>query len=339
LADESKSDALKISSREELENWFRSLPPEHGRWVAIAIAARAALRVSPFVVRRASRKSGEDVRRFLNLAFAVFSASSLAWIAARYPKYVDTLPIYDATTTAGVRAAAPEAAAAHYAARAALFSRLTPLSEFPSLFISSAGISIEHAVYAGANVGINASVMWAAASWDVEFIESGGSAQALASLPIWQNGAPDQHRKCWERLQRALPSDGNWEVWIDLYNRRLDGASDSEEIELLFATIPHMERKSGPAVANKWIADRLRELRELPVVPSKLPATIEPIIADGKIALPANPSEADLDSETLGAALTALRAQIADFAGDLDDEANIDRRVISFLRRLGPVIN
>jgi hypothetical protein len=75
-----------------------------------------------------------------------------------------------------------------------------------------------------------------------------------------------------------------------------------------------------------------------PVVPSRLPATIEPVIVDGKIALPANPAEVDIDSETLGAALMALRAQIADLAGDLDVEVNIDRRVIGFLRRLAEKI-
>jgi hypothetical protein len=47
LADENKSGALKISSREELQAWLDSLPPEQGRWVAVAIAARAALRVVP----------------------------------------------------------------------------------------------------------------------------------------------------------------------------------------------------------------------------------------------------------------------------------------------------
>ena len=72
MADESKSGALKISSREELENWLESLPPEQGRWVAVAIAARAALRVLPLVATDAKRERG-----FENSTFVVFFATAL----------------------------------------------------------------------------------------------------------------------------------------------------------------------------------------------------------------------------------------------------------------------
>ena len=64
MADESKSGALKISSREELENWLESLPLEQGRWVAVAIAARAALRVVPLIALDAPRKNDAEHKRW-----------------------------------------------------------------------------------------------------------------------------------------------------------------------------------------------------------------------------------------------------------------------------------
>jgi hypothetical protein len=86
LADESNSGALKISSREELQDWLESLPPEQGRWVAVAIAARAALRVIPLVSTDRSRGNGEEHKRlFQNLTFAMFFATALARVMAKYP--------------------------------------------------------------------------------------------------------------------------------------------------------------------------------------------------------------------------------------------------------------
>ena len=61
-------------------------------------------------------------------------------------------------------------------------------------------------------------------------------------------------------MQNALPpAKDDWQVWIDWYNRRLEGVSDPEEIELVFATVPEKEREAGPAAANKWIKERLEE--------------------------------------------------------------------------------
>ncbi len=79
MADESKDDALKISSEDELRDWLESLPREQERWVAVAIAARAALRVLPLIASDAPRKGdAAHKRRFEYLAFAVFFAVASA---------------------------------------------------------------------------------------------------------------------------------------------------------------------------------------------------------------------------------------------------------------------
>ena len=63
-------------------------------------------------------------------------------------------------------------------------------------------------------------------------------------------------------LQDGLPREDDWQVWIDWYDRRLEGVSDPEEIEFVFATVPDKEREAGPAAANKWIKERIDELRK-----------------------------------------------------------------------------
>ncbi len=354
MASESKSGALKISSRKELENWLESLPLEERRWVAVAIAARAALRVVPLLAADRPRNEDNEYQRdFRNSIFTVFFAAALARAAAQFPNRASQLPAREAARAVGGAYFASTRPAADVAREAAFAVAAGDAT------LVAATSAVGTAAFA-ASFAASATVdeIWLAISRDISSIISGRTARALASEPLWLNDAPDWADEHWKLLQSGLAGrvnlwhpplseeqrrtlrdvllrEGNWQVWIDWYNRRLEGVSDPEEVELVFVTVPDKERNAGPAAANKWIVDRLEELsRNKPIIPPKLPATIEPIIADGKIALPANPSEADLDSETLGAALTALRAQIADFAGDLGVEANIDKRVIGFLRRL-----
>ena len=92
MADENKSDALNFSSRKELEDWLDTLPPEQGRWVAAAIAARAVFRGLP---RLASmRQAGPTFTPYApSFALAAFLAGAFARVAARFPHLVARLPL------------------------------------------------------------------------------------------------------------------------------------------------------------------------------------------------------------------------------------------------------
>lgn len=152
---------------------------------------------------------------------------------------------------------------------------------------------------ATANLG-TADTLWTAVSRDADFIASGSAAHALASEPLWAGGEPDWADKNRKLLRRALarevgiwyppssdrqmrldalPRKSDWEVWTDWYNRRLEGVSDSEEVELVFATVPNTEREAGPAAANKWIAERLNELqkKDFPASPTEAAPSPQPI--------------------------------------------------------------
>jgi hypothetical protein len=99
---------------------------------------------------------------------------------------------------------------------------------------------------------------------DVNFIASGGAAPGLTARELWLDGQPVWTHAYLRLLQPqpALPDNDDWKVWIDWYVRRLEGVSDPEEIELVFATIPDEVREAGPAAANRWIKERLEELQK-----------------------------------------------------------------------------
>ncbi len=258
MTEESKSRALKISSREELESWLKGLPPEQGRWVAVAIAARAALRVVPLVATEAWKRS------FQNSTFVVFFATALARVASVYPTRANELRAaaaaydpddagYDAAAATAYDAAARPAAAAYDAARAA--------AAYDAYHAATrAGAAVYDA--ARATAAYDATVLWSTVSREANFIASGGAAKTLASMPLWPGGEHHWLMQHWNQLRDALPRDHDWQVWIDWYERRLKGLSDSEEVELVFAIVPDKEREAGPAAANKWIADRLKELHK-----------------------------------------------------------------------------
>ena len=258
MADENKSGELKISSREELEKWLQSLPSEQGRWVAVAIAARAALRVVPLV----ATETNFGGLGFGELAFETFVMTAPARVMAKYPSHADDLTAY-----AGEHAFSlilPQTAATH--ALDAAFAAFATVYAQRATAEAAAGV---HAAARAADAAHSHKItyvtydgdIWSSTSLDADFIASGGTSQALASLPLWPNGDPKWAEGWWTDLWGGLPGENDWQVWIDWYNRRLEGVSDPEEIELVFATVPDKEREAGPAAANKWIKERLEELR------------------------------------------------------------------------------
>jgi hypothetical protein len=266
LADESKDGGLIISSHMDLLDWLDSLPPEQGRWVAVAIGTRAALRVLPLVATNTERK-----RSFENLTFAVFFATALARVAAVYPTRAKEFR--DAANAANAANAAVTAAnAAAYAARAAAYAASATAyaaadATTATVYAANAALAAADATHDAASaviaVAIAADALWAAASRDAKFIAAGGEAQTLACEPLWADGEPDWSTQHWKLLQDALTRESDWWVWIGWYARRLKGVSDPEEIELVFATVPDKEREAGPAVANRWIKEQLEKLQEV----------------------------------------------------------------------------
>jgi len=341
LAGGSRDGGLKISSREDLQKWLDSLPPEQERWTAVAMAARTALRVVPLV---ATDSWDEHRFRFGNFTFAVFFATALARVAAVYPTRAKELRGADATNakaTVYVEATAytnanahTNAAKAHTSAAIAVANaagNAADATAYAAADATTANVYAANAALAGADATLYATkaaiaaaiatdALWSAVSHDADFTASDGAADALASLPLWPDGEPDWSTQSWKRLQKTLPREDDWQVWIDWYNRRLEGVSDPEEIELVFATVPDKEREAGPAAANKWIKERLGELQKRdsppPHIPRQGPGPHVEIDTETGAVVPAKPESLDAEGNNL-ARLTAQHPQIVRLAGEL----------------------
>ncbi|WP_162009705.1 toll/interleukin-1 receptor domain-containing protein [Methylocystis heyeri] len=283
LAGEAEGGELKISSRKELEEWLKSLPPEQGQRVAAAIAARAALRVACLADAYRMHKVF-PLGDLSTLMFVTFSLAAVVRAATQYPNRAnelrdsaesiirDSLSLPGFTNPVGVNVRDCTVSAA----RSALY---VPA---PDIFTGWAGFcaaSIEYATFAAANAAAAstqtffaeavvaarddaAKLIWASVAGDLSYFASGSAPKALASKPLWPDGEPPWARDLRVSLRFALPPQNDWQVWFDWYDRRLAGVSDPEEVELVFATVPESERAKGPAAANRWIRDRLEELQK-----------------------------------------------------------------------------
>jgi hypothetical protein len=163
--------------------------------------------------------------------------------------------------------------------------------------------------------------MWASTSRDADFIATGGTAQELAARPLWsQGGRPDWAIDFWRRLTGTLPREDDWDVWIMWYNRLLDGLSEPEEIELVFATVPDNARNAGPATANRWIKVWREELQKKdsapPEIPRQGPGPHVEIDAETGAVVPAKPESLDAEGNNI-ARLNAQHPQIVRLASEL----------------------
>jgi hypothetical protein len=134
-----------------------------------------------------------------------------------------------------------------------------------------------------------------------------------------------------------------WEVWVDWYEARLAGRS-LDERELAYVDVPEgLWGEGDPARVNTWILRRRDELTNPPgeqageataVVPEQRPAAIEPVWSGGKRSLPKAAAKTNLRGRSFASALKSLRQELQAFAGDIADEANIDRRFVSYVQKL-----
>ncbi|HEY8067121.1 MAG TPA: hypothetical protein VIF40_20700 [Methylosinus sp.] len=319
----------RIYDRTSLKHRLDALPPDQQRQVAVVIAARAALRILPLTARETGLHASL-------LRLSVFWSNAMARVAAKYPTRANHISPY---AVAEFAAMDPVAVAAAIAAEHANYSAII----YHAAVVAADAVAVAADAVTSAADAVNAADIWSSTTSDFEELERGRLPNELSGDPLWPRGAPDWAEEHWAHL-RQLPREEGWRPWLDWYRRRLDGEELSEEIELLFATLPVNPEEKAPTEQNALLAREIARLipkqkpRERPKIPESKPAALELISEDGKILLRKKLASADLDARVLNASLRALKQQFADLLESLDAESNIDKRAAASLRRLADLI-
>lgn len=325
--------AADFSDRMDVKRWLdRIKPARRRREVAVAMAARAALRVAPLLVKELprGRRRGEILS---TIVLPSLRANALSWAAGKYPTRDDEIRTAAGTFSANVVFAA---AAAEFTADAA---NSAAKAAGAVAFAADAGANAAaFAVFAADEVpaaGANAAATAYAA--DAALIDSGRSGVELAGMPLWPNGAPDWASEAWRTLRSALLAAGqDWEVWTDWYEARLAGDAARppiEALEVARAMIPDEIWKKGPAVVNGEIRRLIEEHRSL----QQHPAAFQFRVVDDKLdSLPddARPIDAQ-DARDLYDEAKRKGRQLKDRLQRAQADENIRIHVDLLLARLG----
>ncbi len=321
MADESKDGALEIKTRWDLQRWLEAMLTAEGRWVAVAIAERTALRIVPLVAPTGPLGSDEEGKRsFQLLTFALFFAVTMARLGCKYPSRAEEFrarATNAADAVAKIADANPNSYTSAVAYAAIDAARAVAASDIYGAAANRAMSAAHRATQVAAN---DTRDVWTAISSDANFISSGGTAQALSSLPLWPNGVPGWVTDNWRQLQLCLRDEGDWQVWLDWYRLRDEGVSQPEEIETIFGSVPERLRAAGPAAANRWIKERLEELEKNPSPPPEIPRQgpgphVE-IDAETGAVVPVKPESLDAEGNNISR-LNAQHPQIVRHAGEL----------------------
>jgi hypothetical protein len=207
----------QITSRIELEKWLQGKPAD---WAQV-IAARAALRVLPYAF-------GERIgqKRIDHYALNLIRATFMSWAALNYPDYKMIIAVRAARDATSSFAAASAAARA---ATAAANSIDTPSNAGNASAIAAdnaAGAAINSSSYTNYSTARNAA--WASISHDTFWLESEGTSSSascrLTREEVWLAGEAMIWNRAWNfAVERFRELNQGYEVWIDWYNRRVEG--------------------------------------------------------------------------------------------------------------------
>jgi hypothetical protein len=252
----SAGDPPYVLGVKSLEIWLRG----QSREVAAAIAARAALRVAPLVIAaKPKRKSAKATRLFANLTSAVFRASALARVAAKYPASAKELRRAADAAAFALTDFSPAADVAYFAAHAAFCAaEIVGLADraFASRAKAAAYAADASADVAGSIPGAYSAAVWSEIRADIASILADG-VRVVMDRPLWSTETPKWASSAWIDLKSSLPPEENWEVWMGWYQQRLDGGSRGEAYEFVAATASINVWRKGASAANAWIREHL----------------------------------------------------------------------------------
>lgn len=358
---------IKLTRRSKIEFWLQSQQPD----VVSVIAARSALRAVPLLGNLIENEKFHEPLEVVILP--CFWSISIALSAGNWPDKAGKLlasSAYSATAICAPIAHNADARAADviYAAAHAVTSVVGGNIESAAAAIIAASRAAR-ASLAEYSLDCDCVDRGQTAQWLTK--------QRLWNDDVnLANALPFEYREDWHKLKSYLIArNRDWNVWTDWYEARLLGQPLIEEIEVGLrpenfqygrATLPP-EYYKKPAKANATIRKNIKDYWghieldeksnqltqslvsnsfildtdvyiEKSDVPPQNPATIKPVIRNGKIFLSDKPLDADLEIELAIANMLALRDEFEEFFTSMESEGNFDKRPLDFLKTISALI-
>ncbi|MFZ2493409.1 MAG: hypothetical protein WA208_18160 [Thermoanaerobaculia bacterium] len=256
---------------EDFEKWLEGKPRE----VAVALAARAVLRVLPRVWMARNASIRGDFRAVIVLP--VFRATGVAWSAAKYPDQATKLQGFAAPAAEAAFTAASANAAAHAADTIYAAARAAERAAI-AIVVNSTHNAAAATDYA-ADATNDTAAFWSALSSDATRIQDKRvKPEVVASSALWPQASPPEINELWQEMKRDLRAAGHdWDVWLDWYDARLDGLFRDEKRERAYVLIFDDLWKAGPAIVNAEIKRRIEPLQpaeEVPPEPAPEPGPV-----------------------------------------------------------------
>jgi hypothetical protein len=235
----------QITSREELEEWLKDKP----RGWALVIAARAALRVVPYAFTK--RVLDE---RVATCSLALFRAPIILWAASDFLAHELRRVVYAASSAYSAAFAAKGdvafAASVHaaYAISAAADGDDSSVAMHADAMYVEAALAVADAVNASLYSAVDAAyhtdtdtdtdtdadadaasaAVYANVNHDCDWLTSegkvGSASRLLTHGLLWPASEPKGWSEAWAfAIERLAALNQGYQVWIDWYNRRIEG--------------------------------------------------------------------------------------------------------------------
>ncbi|MEL6235625.1 MAG: hypothetical protein AAFR46_14570 [Pseudomonadota bacterium] len=332
---------VEISSEEELRAWLEAWPQE----VAVAIAARAALRATPILAL--ARLDDETSQTLLLPSFRARVIGSVRMrshsIAVSRAAGSATFAIHAARSSAADAADTDTLASAASAADTMLVSAATADA---TLTAASAALGSGAAARAAARAAADAAraaalaadaadaaAFWDDVSADATIVENGAGPVARFDQPLWHEaGMPAGLQVGWARLRTYLTeTDPRMRFWAEWYQRMLDGDPMDWAMQEEIALLPDQDWDAGPdRIAERIAVIEAKYLSQA----TPLAETVEINPETGKArAVPAAPQAPELYRTALTRVADALDDALARGGNGLHDRSFVVRVVRRALKR------
>ncbi len=191
MSDDVANRDLEFGDSEVLAKWLKTRPRE----VAVIISARAALRALPVA---ASGVPSKDAERRRALISAMFRASALVRVAAKYPTRGGRFPFnfaFPAAAAVRIANTSPNAAANAFETAALALTYV-----YTAYVVKYASVAVDQAGH------FEDADKRRALSIDASFLSAGGAVAELADRPLWPDALPPFDAEIWARLKVGLPA-------------------------------------------------------------------------------------------------------------------------------------